>query len=107
MNSFRWKSSYTPYPSVTKETKDKWAVIKTKTRGVFEVTEAKMETYEIFQVEQRFESPLTVTRVERLCLASITNMYDQTSNDKNEGFGEEDKDFEDTDDENELFYLDY
>nr|KAJ0214187.1 hypothetical protein LSAT_V11C400174740 [Lactuca sativa] len=39
---------HTPYPSVTKVTKYKWAVIKTKSRGVFEVTETEMEENEIF-----------------------------------------------------------
>ncbi|CAH1412938.1 unnamed protein product [Lactuca virosa] len=68
---------YTAYPSMANETKDKWAVIKTKPRGVFEVTEAEMEVEEIFKDEERFESPVTVTRAERLCLASTINTYEQ------------------------------
>ncbi|CAH1450858.1 unnamed protein product [Lactuca virosa] len=98
---------YKPYPSMTRETKDKWAVIKTKPRGVFEVIEAEMEADEIFQDEERFESPLTVTRAERLCLASTTNTYEQISDDENERIREEDEeveDFEVEDDENELYY---
>ncbi|CAH1420002.1 unnamed protein product [Lactuca virosa] len=66
-----------------------------------------MEADEIFQVEKRFESPLTVTRVERLCLPSTITTYEQIYDDENEGTGEEDEeveDFEDGDDENELFY---
>lgn len=47
-----------------------------KTKRVLEVIEAKMKAYEIFQVEEQFKSPLTVTRVKRLCLASTTNIYD-------------------------------
>nr|KAJ0196362.1 hypothetical protein LSAT_V11C700363440 [Lactuca sativa] len=98
---------YTPYPSMTNETKDKWAVIKTKPRGVFEVTEAEMKEDEVFQVEKRFESPLTVTRVEPLCLASTINTYEQISDEENERIEEEDEeveDFEDGGDENEFYY---
>ncbi|CAI9284879.1 unnamed protein product [Lactuca saligna] len=98
---------YTPYPSMTNETKDKWAVIKTRPRGVFEVTEAEMEANEVFQVEERFESPLTVTRVEPLCLASTINTYEQTSDEESEIIEGEDKeveDFEDGGDESEFYY---
>ncbi|CAI9299969.1 unnamed protein product [Lactuca saligna] len=34
---------YTPYPAVINELKDIWAVVKTKPRGVYEVTEAETE----------------------------------------------------------------
>ncbi|CAH1419398.1 unnamed protein product [Lactuca virosa] len=55
-----------------------------------------MEVDEICQVEEQFESPLTVTRVERICLASTTNTYEQISDDENEGSGEDDEKTEQT-----------
>ena len=33
---------FTPYPAVKNETKDLWVVVKTKLRGVFEVTKLKL-----------------------------------------------------------------
>ncbi|KAI3520702.1 hypothetical protein L1887_10152 [Cichorium endivia] len=102
---------YTPYPATTKETKDKWAVVKTKARGVIEVTEAEQEADGIFQVDERFESPHIVTTIERMSLASNTTDYEQISDEENEGSEEEEneeQEFEsedDTeDDENELVY---
>ncbi|CAI9276428.1 unnamed protein product [Lactuca saligna] len=58
-----------------------------------------------FGDEERFESPLTVTRAEQLSLASTTNTYEKIIDDKNERIREEDEeveDFEVEDDENEL-----
>ncbi|CAI9291952.1 unnamed protein product [Lactuca saligna] len=66
-----------------------------------------MEVDEVFQVEERFESPFTVTHVERLCLASTINTYEQISDEENERIEEEDEemeDFEDGGEENEFYY---
>ncbi|CAH1412937.1 unnamed protein product [Lactuca virosa] len=62
---------YTPYPSMANETKDKWAVIKTKPRGVFEVNEAEMDAEEIFQGEERFESPGRKTKKRKVLKTKI------------------------------------
>ncbi|CAI9280602.1 unnamed protein product [Lactuca saligna] len=59
------------------------------------------------RVEERFESPLTVTRVEPLCLASTINTYEQIYDEENDRMEEEVKeveDFEDGGDENKFYY---
>ncbi|CAH1428434.1 unnamed protein product [Lactuca virosa] len=48
---------YTPYPAMTRETKDLWAVVKTKPRGVFEVTQDEIDADGFFQIDERFELP--------------------------------------------------
>nr|KAJ0196411.1 hypothetical protein LSAT_V11C700384790 [Lactuca sativa] len=68
---------YTPYPAVTDELKDLWAVVKTKPRGVYEVTEAETEvaldgsteSNGVFHLDERFELPNEVNVSERLSLA--------------------------------------
>ncbi|KAI3781104.1 hypothetical protein L2E82_11105 [Cichorium intybus] len=102
---------YTPYPAKTTETNNKWAVVKTKPRGVFEVTEAQMEANAILQIDERFESPCTVTRSDQMFPASDADAYEQVSDEESEDSEEEEheeEEFEDEDDmeddENELFY---
>ncbi|KAL4566327.1 hypothetical protein LXL04_030441 [Taraxacum kok-saghyz] len=47
---------YTPYPAVTRDTKDWWAVIKTKPRGIYEVSEdGKFEEHEDTNEEEEEE----------------------------------------------------
>ncbi|KAL4583836.1 hypothetical protein LXL04_008421 [Taraxacum kok-saghyz] len=100
---------YTPYPKVTKDTKDIWAVVKTKPRGVFEVTEDKNEADGFFQIDERFAVPHDVTRIDRVCLASNTNTYEEISDVDSEGFEDEqlEEDLEDEDDGDELVYSDH
>ncbi|KAL4581922.1 hypothetical protein LXL04_006456 [Taraxacum kok-saghyz] len=100
---------YTPYPKVTKDTKDIWAVVKTKPRGVFEVTEDENEADGFFQIDERFAVPHDVTRTDRVCLASNTNTYEEISDVDSEGFEDEqhEEDVEDEDDGDELVYSDH
>ncbi|CAI9275711.1 unnamed protein product [Lactuca saligna] len=84
---------YTPYPAVTKETKDLWAVVKTKPRGVYEVTKAEMEVAldgnteanGFFHLDERFELPNEVNVSERLTLDSNRTNFKQISSDESEG----------------------
>lgn len=62
---------------MTRETKDLWAVVKTKPRGVFEVTQDEIDADGFFQIYEQFELPNEVTRTDRLCLALNTNTYDE------------------------------
>ncbi|KAL4582138.1 hypothetical protein LXL04_006679 [Taraxacum kok-saghyz] len=71
---------YTSYPGVNKETKDLWAVVKVKPRGIYEVApESEVENDEnlevdaMFQIEERFELPNDVTSSERICLVTHYN----------------------------------
>ncbi|KAL4580035.1 hypothetical protein LXL04_016209 [Taraxacum kok-saghyz] len=83
---------------ITKETKDLWVVVKTKPRGVYELTEAENEVVDVgtieavglFQVDERFEVPNEVNVSERLCLASNATELELISDDESEGSGAED-----------------
>nr|KAJ0214468.1 hypothetical protein LSAT_V11C400170530 [Lactuca sativa] len=55
--TWRNKVFYTPYLAMTRETKDLWVVVKTKPRGVFEVTEDEIDAGGFFQIDERFELP--------------------------------------------------
>ena len=55
---------YTSYPAVNKETKDLWAVVKIKPRGIYELAhetevanDENMEVDGLFQIEERFNVP--------------------------------------------------
>lgn len=107
---------YTPYPAVTDELKDLWAVVKTKPRGVYEVTEAEMEvalggsteSNGVFHLDERFELPNEVNVSERLSLASNRTNFEQISSDESEGSeAENQEDDTDEDDRDELVYFDY
>ncbi|KAL8265142.1 hypothetical protein R6Q59_023281 [Mikania micrantha] len=52
---------YTPYPAIKRDTKDLWAVVKTKARHIYEVTEPEavrnIEEHGFLQIDERFEQP--------------------------------------------------
>ncbi|XP_023731489.2 uncharacterized protein LOC111879256 [Lactuca sativa] len=107
---------YTPYPAVTDELKDLWAVVKTKPRGVYEVTKAETEVAldgsteanGVFHLDERFELPNEVNVSERLSLASNRTNFEQISSDESEGSeAENQEDDTDEDDRDEPFYFDY
>ena len=95
--------------------------VKTKPRGVFEVTEDENEADGFFQIDERFAVPHDsskyklcgsfdpVTRTDRVCLASNTNTYKEISDVDSEGFEDEqhEEDVEDEDDGDELVYSDH
>nr|KAJ0205639.1 hypothetical protein LSAT_V11C500246590 [Lactuca sativa] len=107
---------YTPYPAVTDELKDLWAVVKTKPRGVYEVTEAETEvaldgsteSNGVFHLGERFELPNEVNVSERLSLASNRTNFEQISSDESEGSeAENQEDDTDEDDKDEPVYFNY
>nr|KAJ0224415.1 hypothetical protein LSAT_V11C100046100 [Lactuca sativa] len=107
---------YTPYPAVTDELKDLWAVVKTKPRGVYEVTEAETEvaldgsteSNGVFHLDERFELPNEVNVSERLSLASNRTNFEQISSDESEGSeAENQEDDTDEDDRDEPVYFNY
>ncbi|KAI3751293.1 hypothetical protein L2E82_22347 [Cichorium intybus] len=104
---------YTPYPAVTKDTKDWWAVIKTKPRGIYEVSKSvsevfedeKMEDEHFFQIDERFEYTNEVSNNERMLLVtdgefreSDTDTIEERTQEEEEEFQE----FEDTEDDEEV-----
>ncbi|XP_022003645.1 uncharacterized protein LOC110901103 [Helianthus annuus] len=102
---------YTSYPSVKSDIKDLWAVVKTKARHIYEVSETvnqvtndgNMEEHGVLQIDERFELPDIVTRSERLCLVTNTNTATETINEEDEGFEEEEfEDTENTSDDEEM-----
>nr|KAJ0227495.1 hypothetical protein LSAT_V11C100010710 [Lactuca sativa] len=93
---------------VTKETKDIWAVVKKKPRGVYEVTEAETEVAldgnteanGFFHLDEWFKLPNEVNVSERLTLASNRTNFEQISS--NESQGSEAENQEDDTDEEEI-----
>lgn len=103
---------YTPYPCVNNETKDIWAVVKTKPRGVYEGIEPEakvaddenIEADGLFQIDERFELPNDVTS-ESLCLTHTNPTGEDEEFEVEEYTSDEadEMDFSDHDsDENEL-----
>nr|KAJ0201043.1 hypothetical protein LSAT_V11C600317920 [Lactuca sativa] len=99
-----------------KPTSHLWAVVKTKPRGVYEVTEAETEVAldgsteanGVFHLEERFQLPNEVNVSERLSLASNRTNFEQISPDKSEGSeAENQEDDSDEDDRDEPVYFDY
>ncbi|KAK9050828.1 hypothetical protein SSX86_030202 [Deinandra increscens subsp. villosa] len=112
---------YTPYPAGKSDLKDLWAVVKTKPRGVYEVTcpesedadDGNTDTNGLLQFDERFEPPDEVTSSERLCLVTNTNaveiITDEEDDEEIEEELEEEEfvDEEDTDsEEDEMVYYD-
>ncbi|KAL4578884.1 hypothetical protein LXL04_015015 [Taraxacum kok-saghyz] len=118
---------YTPYPAVTRDTKDWWAVIKTKPRGIYEVSEGiskivddeNMEVEDVFQIDERFGFEYTdeVSNNEpmRLITDGEFEEHEDTNEEEEEEKEEEEEeeeeesqDLEDTeDDEDELDLSDH
>ncbi|XP_021991209.1 uncharacterized protein LOC110887964 [Helianthus annuus] len=52
---------YTPYHAITRDTKDLWAVVKTKARHIYEVTDVtndrNTEAHDYLQTDERYEVP--------------------------------------------------
>jgi hypothetical protein len=100
---------YTPYPAMTSDTKNVWAVVKTKARHIYEVsaTEAEVsndvntEAHVFFQINERFQLPDKVTRSERLDRVINTSTEDQMTDraEEHEDDDDDDVDIDDTDDD--------
>ncbi|CAI9269028.1 unnamed protein product [Lactuca saligna] len=98
------------------ELKDLWTVVKTKPRGVYEVTKAETEVAldgsteanGVFHLDEWFELPNEVNVSERLNLASNRTNFEQISSNESESSeAENQEDDTDEDDRDEPFYFDY
>ena len=107
---------YAPYPSMTRDLKDWWAVIKTKPRSVYEVAQCVTEVADeanddadpFFQENERINctAPTTTNETsEPVCLVIEDEIEELVNTDDNETFMEvsdEEEEFEDSyDDSNE------
>ncbi|KAL4592433.1 hypothetical protein LXL04_005427 [Taraxacum kok-saghyz] len=101
---------YTLYPAVTRDTKDWWAVIKTKPRGIYEVSEGiseivddeNMEVEDVFQIDERFEFEYTDEISNNEPMRLITDGEFEEHEDTNEETNEEE---EEEEEEEESQYL--
>ena len=111
---------YTSYPSMAKDLKDWWAVVKTKPRGVYEVVETvndveadgNMEGEQFFQINERVTHTSATLNDDLDSVQLVTGeviIVDAAAADVNED-SEEEAEFEDTDrdsdDEDELVLSD-
>ena len=111
---------YTSYPSMAKDLKDWWAVVKTKPRGVYQVAETvndveadgNMEGEQFFQINERVTHTSATLNDDLDSVQLVTGeviIVDAAAADVNED-SEEEVEFEDTDrdsdDENELVLSD-
>ncbi|KAM0033948.1 hypothetical protein Hdeb2414_s0016g00491721 [Helianthus debilis subsp. tardiflorus] len=96
---------YTPYPTERSDTKDLWAIVKTKARHIYDIAPPETEVannenteeHEFLQIDERFELPDKVTSSERINLVTDTDTTNQATNYEDEGFrGEEIEVEEDT-----------
>ena len=102
---------YAPYPSMTKDLKDWWAVIKTKPRSVYEVAQyvtkavddANEDEDQFFQENERIHctAPLSTNEaIEPLCLVVEGETEEVANNDDVETYltvSDDEDEFEDTD----------
>ena len=109
---------YTSYPSMAKDLKDRWAVVKTKPRGVYEVAETvdvdeNMEGEQFFQINERVTHTPAILNNDldsvQLVTGEVIMVDAPAAADVNED--SEEAEFEDTDrdsdDENELVLSDH
>lgn len=103
---------YAPYPSMTKDLKHWWAVVKTKPRAIYEVAQSvdevvnedNVEAEQFFQETERITCiPSTSTDVEPVCLVTPGEFIEvgvpTEVSESEEEFEEDEEEFEDPDDD--------
>ncbi|KAL8266810.1 hypothetical protein R6Q59_004154 [Mikania micrantha] len=107
---------YTSYPAVKRDTKDLWAVVKTKSRHIYEITGPESdgtEEHGFLQFDERFKLPHEVTSSERMCLVTDIIATEEMADEDDMQFEEEEFDFnentsnDDNDDDDEMDFSDH